>query len=179
MPSYAVLLKGVNVGGKKKVSMTDLRELLANLGFTNVKTLLQSGNAVVTTTETDQRDVVRQIERGITDRLGMDVRCLTRSGPELRAVIAANPLREIATNGSRMMALFLSAAPDPAALAANDPTTLAPDTIRVGDRVVYHWCPDGVLEAPNVSAFLEKHLALVVTGRNWNTVEKLSAALQT
>jgi uncharacterized protein (DUF1697 family) len=178
VPSYAVLLKGINVGGNKKVSMADLRDLLSALGFTNVRTLLQSGNAVVTTPATDQREIARRIEEGISARLGMNVRCLSRSEPELRAAMDAHPFRDIATNGSRMMALFLSGVPDAMALAANDPTTLAPGTIEVGDRVVYQWCPDGVLQAPNVPAFLEKHFKVVVTGRNWNTVEKLGAALQ-
>ena len=84
---------------------------------------------------------------------------------------------DVADNGSRMMALFLSAAPDPEAAAAHDPVALDPDRVRVGDRVIYQWCPDGVLKAPDVSAFVMKHWKVTVTGRNWNTVTKLADML--
>ena len=178
MAKYAVLLKGINVGGKKKVSMAELKVLLSDLGFTDVGTLLQSGNAVVGTAEKDQRKVAARIEKGIDDTFGMKVSVLIRTGADLRAVIDAHTLAEVAINGSRMMALFLSDAPDPKLLAANDPTQLDPDRVRVGDRVIYQWCPDGVLEAPNVVGFVEKNLKVIVTGRNWNTVEKLSAMLE-
>ncbi|MFC5996762.1 hypothetical protein ACFQE5_21375 [Pseudonocardia hispaniensis] len=64
-----------------------------------------------------------------------------------------------------------------AAAAEHDPTALDPQRIRLGDRVIYQWCPDGILQAPDVSAFVMKHWNLVVTGRNWNTVTKLAALL--
>jgi uncharacterized protein (DUF1697 family) len=92
-------------------------------------------------------------------------------------VIEGNPLGDLATNGSKLMALFLSTAPDPKLVKAHDPRSLAPDEIRLGDRVIYQWCPDGVLAAPPAGAFAEKHLGVTVTGRNWNTVTKLGALL--
>ena len=107
----------------------------------------------------------------------MKVSVLIRTGADLRAVIDAHPLAEVATNGSRMMALFLSDAPDPKLLAANDPTQLDPDRVRVGDRVIYQWCPEGILAAPNVHGYVEKNLRVAVTARNWNTVTKLGALL--
>jgi uncharacterized protein (DUF1697 family) len=172
-----VLLKGINVGGNKKIGMTELRTLLADLGFADVRTLLQSGNAVVTADDTDPELVAATIERGIADAFGMAVGCLVRTGAELRAVIDAHPLADVADNGSRMMALFLSGVPDPALLAEHDPLALDPDRTGMGDRVIYQWCPDGILQAPEVGTFVERRLKVIVTGRNWNTVEKLAAAL--
>jgi uncharacterized protein (DUF1697 family) len=177
MARFAILLRGINVGGKKKVSMAELRELLKKQGYADVSTLLQSGNVVLTSDETDPAAVAGQIERAIADEFSMTVRCLVRTGPEMRVVIEGNPLTARATNGSRMMALFLSEQPAAELLAANDPVTLAPLDVAVGERVVYQWCPDGVLEAPPVVGFLEKKLKVTVTGRNWNTVTKLSALL--
>jgi uncharacterized protein (DUF1697 family) len=87
-------------------------------------------------------------------------------------VIDGNPLQEMASDGSRMLVLFLSKTPDSTLLAAHDPTELGRDHIRIGERVVYQWCPDGILAAPNVSAFLEKHLDVIVTARNWNTITR-------
>ncbi|MFB9449433.1 DUF1697 domain-containing protein [Dactylosporangium vinaceum] len=178
MAGYAVLLKGINVGGNKKVAMADLRKLLTSLGFTDVATLLQSGNAVFTCADDAAPDqVAARIEQAIQDELGMTVRCLVRTGPELRAVIDGHPLAEVATNGSRMMAHFLSDVPAPALLAEFDPATLDPERIVLGDRVIYQWCPDGVSDAPMVGPQVEKRLKVTVTARNWNTVTKLAAML--
>ncbi len=72
-----------------------------------------------------------------------------------------------------MFAHVLSAAPDPALLAEHDPVALDPQWARLGDRVIYQWCPDGLLQAPPVAAYAEKHLGVTVTARNWNTTTKL------
>lgn len=177
MPGYAVLLKGINVGGRKKLAMAELRQLLTDLGYTGVVTLLNSGNAVVTTPEGDPEAVRGRVERAIGDRFGAPIPCLVRDADQLRAVIAHHPLREIATDGSRMLAVFVSTDLDPAVRAEHDPEALAPDTIVVGQRVIYQWCPDGVLAAPNLVAHLERRFGVVATARNWNTVGRIAAAL--
>jgi uncharacterized protein (DUF1697 family) len=173
---YAVLFKGINVGGKKKIPMADLRDLLGQMGFTEVSTYLQSGNAVVASPDSAQK-VATRIEKALHETFGMNVRCLVRTGPELQAVIDAHPLAEVAQNGSWMFALFLSADPDPTLVKAHDVRELAPGNVAVGDQVIYQWCPQGPLESPNVAAFAEKHWKLTVTGRNWNTVSKLADLL--
>jgi uncharacterized protein (DUF1697 family) len=179
MPRYAALLRGINVGKAKAVAMADLRELLAGLGYEDVQTLLRSGNAVFSAPRAKPEKLERAIETAIDKQLGMDVSCLVRTDAELSAAIAADPFGERATNGSRYLALFLSKAPDPKLLAAHDPTELAPDEIRLGERVIYQWCPDGLLEAPSLGPFVEKHLKVRATGRNWNTVMKLAELLGT
>jgi uncharacterized protein (DUF1697 family) len=177
MPKYAVFVRGINVGGKAKVPMAELRTLLSKLGFADVRTLLQSGNVVLSTPGA-AGTVARQIERGIKDTFQLEVSCLVWSRDQLRAVIDGNPLSDVATDGSKLMAFFLSDRPDPRRLAEHDPRLLAPDHIRVGDQVVYQWCPDGFLEAPAVGPFLEKRLGLRATARNWNTVTKLAAMFE-
>jgi uncharacterized protein (DUF1697 family) len=173
------LLRGINVGRAKRLAMEDLRALLCGLGHTEVRTLLRSGNAVFTCPAAPPEELAAAIEEAISGTLGMTVRCVIRSGAELRAVIDANPLREMATSGSKLMAHFLSAAPAPDRVAANDPQDLAPGHIYLGDRVIYQWCPDGIMAAPNVVEFADKKLKVTATGRNWNTVTKLSAMLDT
>ena len=179
MPRYVALLRGINVGRNKRVAMADLRRLLDGLGYTEVRTLLQSGNAVFTTAASKPEKLARQIEQTIEGDLGLDVKCLVRTGADLRAVIDGNPLGDMATDGAKLLALFLSETPDATLLAAHDPTQLAPKEIQLGDRVIYQWCPDGVLAAPPAGSFAEKHLNVTVTGRNWNTVTKLAALLTT
>jgi uncharacterized protein (DUF1697 family) len=177
MPRYVVLLRGINVGRAKALDMADLRALLSGLGHTQVRTYLRSGNAVFTGQE-GQRDVIAAaIEEAITGTLGINVRCVIRSGAEMRAVVDGNPLREVATDGSKLVAHFLSEAPAPDLLAAHNPQDLAPGRICLGDRVIYQWCPDGIMAAPNVVEFADKKLKITATGRNWNTVTKLSAML--
>lgn len=174
MPRFVVLLRGINVGRAKRVAMGDLRELLGDLGYLGVRTHLRSGNAVVTGDDADPAEHAARVEAAIVERLGLDVRCVVLTGEHLRAIVDGHPFADVATNGSRMMAHVLATAPDPALLAAHDPVALDPERARLGDRVIYQWCPDGVLAAPPVGTYAEKHLHVVVTARNWNTITKLA-----
>lgn len=177
MTRYVALLRGINVGRAKQIPMADLRTLLTDLGFTGVATLLRSGNAVFTGSG-DPAEVASRIEAAVEDKFGMTVGCVVRDGTELATVIAANPFPDAAAEGSRYLAHFLSAAPEQASLRANDPVQLDPDRIRIGDRVIYQWCPDGIMAAPDVGTFAVRNLGVVATGRNWNTVTKLAAMLE-
>jgi len=174
MTGYVALLRGINVGGNKKIVMAELRELLTRLGYADVRTHLNSGNAVFSCPRSDPDQLAARIERAISADLGVNVRCLIRDEPELRAVIAANPWPEHADEGSKLMAIFLSATPSPALLQAHDPCALEPSTIALGHRAIYQWCPDGILQAPRAGGFAEKYLGVTVTARNWNTVTKLA-----
>ena len=173
MSRYVVLLRGINVGRAKRVAMADLRELLGDLGHTAVKTVLNSGNAVLSGDDVTPA----RIEAAIAERLGLDVRCVVLTDAELRTIVDARPFAGVATNGSRMMAHVLAAPPDPALLTAHDPVALDPEHTRLGERVIYQWCPDGVLAAPPVGGYAEKHLGVAVTTRNWNTITKLATLL--
>jgi uncharacterized protein (DUF1697 family) len=177
MPRYVVLLRGINVGKAKRVAMADLRALLGDLGYTDVKTMLNSGNAVLTGDGAAPAEHAARIEAAIAERLGLDVRTMVLGAGELRTIVDGHPFADIATNGSRMMANVLSAQPDPALFAQHDPTALDPENSRLGERVIYQWCPDGVLAAPPVAGAAEKDLGVDVTARNWNTITKLADLL--
>jgi uncharacterized protein (DUF1697 family) len=170
---YVVLLRGINVGRAKRIAMADLRAMLTGLGYTDVRTVLNSGNAVVTGADGDPDDHAARVHAAITDRFAMDVRCLVLTGKRLRAIVDGHPFADVADNGSRMFAHVTSAAPDPALLAGYNPVALDPQWARLGDRVIYQWCPDGLLQAPQLGAYAEKHLGVTVTARNWNTMTKL------
>lgn len=174
---YAVFLRGINVGRAKQVPMADLRATLERLGYEDVQTLLRSGNAVFTAARRTPMALAQEIERALKTELGLESTCLVRTAAELGKVVAGDPFGATASNGSRYLALFLSAQPSAAALRAHDPRTLAPEEIRLGDRVLYQWCPNGFMDAPSLGPFVEKHLGVRATGRNWNTVTKLATLL--
>jgi uncharacterized protein (DUF1697 family) len=173
MARYVVLLRGINVGRAKQVAMADLKVLLEGLGYRDVRTHLRSGNAVVTGADTDPLAQEKRVEKAIDEEFGMDVRCVVLAADELRAIVDGHPFPEKATNGSRMMAHVLGGRPDQELVAEHDAIGLDPDNARLGERVIYQWCPDGALKAPPVGTFAEKKWKVTVTARNWNTMTKL------
>lgn len=177
MARCVALVRGINVGGNKKLVMAEFREVLAGLGLTAVRTHLNSGNAVFTADATPAALEAR-IAAAVERELSLRVSCLVRTAVEVRAVLDGNPLLQPDRNGSRMFAVFLSAEPDASLRAAHDPAVLDPGHVAVGDRVVYQWCPDGLSAAPDLGTFLARRWKVTVTARNWNTVTKLAALLE-
>jgi uncharacterized protein (DUF1697 family) len=173
MPHVA-LLRGINVGKAKRVAMADLRALVAGLGYREVRTLLNSGNVVFTVPRGVRGDPAARIERGLASQLGVAARVTVLTYAELEAVVDANPLLGMATDPSRLLAAVLA---DPADRARALPLThedWAPEAVALGPRVVYMWCPRGVLES-RVAASVGRLLADAVTTRNWATISKLHA----
>jgi uncharacterized protein (DUF1697 family) len=170
---YAVLLRGINLGRAKRVAMADLRAMLEDLGYTAVRTHLNSGNVVLTGEDADPAEHAARIEATIQERLGMDVRCAVLAGDELRAIVDGHPFAGVADNGSRMMAFVYVRPVNPKLVAGHPPVPEDPELARVGDRAVYQWCPDGLMAAPDVSPYVKEHLRTDVTARNWNTLTKL------
>jgi uncharacterized protein (DUF1697 family) len=173
MPRYVVLLRGINVGRAKQVAMADLKVLLEGLGYSDVRTHLRSGNAVLTGAAADPVEQEKRVEAAIDKELGMNVRCVVLAEDDLRAIVAGHPFADKATNGSRMMAHVLGARPDDKLVAERDAVALDPENARLGERVIYQWCPDGLLKAPPVGGFAEKNWKVTVTARNWNTMTRL------
>jgi uncharacterized protein (DUF1697 family) len=170
MSRYVALLRGVNVGRAKRIGMADLRELLAGLGYTDVATLLQSGNAVLTASG-PTGSIEKAIERAIADRYGFDVRVLVRTHEQLASAVVANPLPVPA--GSRFLVSFLDHDPAPARVRALDPAEFEPERFAVGSKVLYIWCAHGIADSKLLPALAEQNLGVVATARNWNTVTKL------
>jgi uncharacterized protein (DUF1697 family) len=172
VPRYVALLRGINLGRAKRVAMADLRELLGAAGYTDIRTHLNSGNVLFTGDDADPAEHAQRIEAAITERLGLTVRCIVLTGDDLRAIMDGNPLADASTNGSRMMVHVLEPRPDRALLAEHDPVALDPENARLGERVIYQWCPDGVIAAPPVG-FPEERFGVTATARNWNTMTRL------
>jgi len=170
---YAVLLRGVNVGGRNKIAMTDLRRILADLGYGDVQTHLQSGNGVFSSSRSADR-LAAETAAAIAAGTGLRCAVMIRSGAELAEIVAGHPLGREPDNPSRYFVAFLSGAPDRAAIARLSGQDFGSDRAWVRGRHAYTWCPDGLTATRLNYAFLEKQLGVVATARNWNTVRKLA-----
>ncbi|MFJ2739870.1 DUF1697 domain-containing protein [Streptomyces sp. NPDC087440] len=173
---YAALLRGINVGGGKKLPMAELRELLAELGHTDVSTLLASGNAAFTTDSAASEDALaRDLEKAIEKRFGFTVACLVRDHAYLSAVADACPFPAAELEGRQLHANFASAPLDAERYAGLDPAAYLPEEFRLGDRVLYLYAPNGLGRSKLAEALAKPALnkGLTVTSRNWNTVVKL------
>ncbi|MEU8466202.1 DUF1697 domain-containing protein [Streptomyces sp. NPDC029003] len=172
---YAALLRGINVGGNKKVPMAELRTLMEGLGFGDVRTHLQSGNAVFRSDEGDPDVLARALEAAIETHFGFRVPCLVVDGDHLRAVAEACPFPAAELEGRQLHATFFSAQPGPERFAALDAAAFLPEEYRLGDRVLYLYAPDGLGRSKLAEALARPAVVkgLDVTTRNWNTVVKL------
>ncbi|HZS94283.1 MAG TPA: DUF1697 domain-containing protein [Chloroflexota bacterium] len=173
---YVALVRGINVRGKK-LAMADLRAMLGDLGHEDVATYVQSGNAVFSSEREDPAELAAEIEEGIAAKLGLDVRVMVRTAPEIAAVIAGNPFPDADANPRRVHVVFLEREPDPERLAQIDPCQYEPDEFRIGDRTVYLRFPDGYHTAKLTNDFWERRLGMAGTARNWNTVMKINQML--
>jgi len=172
MPALVALLRGINLAKRRRVAMSDLRALLEEAGYADVRTHLQSGNVVLRTRQQPQT-AARRIEQAIEAALGLDVDVLVRTAAEVAEVVAADPFAGVADNGSRYFVLFLDEPPPQAALDALAAEDFAPDAFAAGSREVYVWCPEGLQDSRLMKA-LGKELRLQGTVRNWNTVTRLA-----
>jgi uncharacterized protein (DUF1697 family) len=171
---YVALLRGINVGGHKRVAMADLRATLESLGHDEVSTLLQSGNALFTSPAKSPDQVARDIERAIDARHGMAVKVLVRTGPELAQIVDANPLPDAASEPSKLHVAFLSADPDAGRIDSLDAARSQREVIRPGKRALYIWYRDGAGRSKLTNDLMERRLGVTATSRNWNTVTKLA-----
>ncbi|WP_329124507.1 DUF1697 domain-containing protein [Streptomyces sp. NBC_01465] len=173
--TYAALLRGINVGGKKKVPMAELKKVLSGLGHGGVATYLNSGNAVFTSDSDDQDALADDLERAIASHFGFDVPCLVRGGPYLRAVAEDCPFPAAELEAKQLHVTYFSGPVTEERFAGIDQQAFLPEEFRLGDQALYLYAPDGlgrsklgeVLGRPSVNK------GITGTSRNWNTVLKL------
>ena len=173
--SGIALLRGINVGRAKRIAMADLRTLFEELGFTDVRTVLNSGNVVFGgSSKRTQATAAAAIEQELVQRLGVASRVTVLSAEELALVIAGNPLVEQSTDHARLVTFTLSGPGQRKLLEPLAQQDWAPGALAIGERAAYIWCPTGVLDSAAASA-VAKLLGDATTSRNWNTLLKLDA----
>jgi uncharacterized protein (DUF1697 family) len=165
------MLRSINVGGRNRVAMPDLRALVTGLGFGDVATYVQSGNVVFTGAGTPGA-AARAVEERIAADLGLEIPVIARTADQLLDLVDSNPLADADEDPTRLHVTFLSAPPDQrkvAALAALEGRFGADRFEVVGQDVVLH-CPGGYGETKLNNAYFERRLGVTATTRNWRTV---------
>jgi uncharacterized protein (DUF1697 family) len=175
--TYIALLRAVNLAGRNKVGMGDLRELVTGLGFADPKTLLQSGNVVFSGRARSGAALESALEKAASSQLGVTTDVFVRTAEEWKKIIAANPFtREANAEPGYVLMMSLKEAPDRKAVSALTGAIPGREVLRVKGRHAYVVYPDGVGRSKLTMALIEKKLGTRGTARNWNTVLKLAAA---
>jgi uncharacterized protein (DUF1697 family) len=171
--TFAALLRGVNLAGRNRVSMPELRSALEALGLEDVATYIQSGN-VVFRSAGGAKTLAAAIEAQVAEAFGIEVVVLLRTPAELAKVADGNPfLRE--ADPARLHVLFLSGKPSAKAVAQLDPERSPPDKFKLEGREIYLHTPNGFGRSKLTVDYFERRLGVAGTARNWKTVTKLVA----
>jgi uncharacterized protein (DUF1697 family) len=176
MTRYALLLRGVNVGTKNSLSMTELRKMLEKVGCTEVKTYVQSGNAVFAT-KLGEAALTKGIEHALEASMGRPIATTLRTKKQMEAIIDGNPFAEVATKPSFLCVTFLSHAPTESEIAPLHAQDWKPELFQIAGKEIYTWHPNGQGRSPLAAALGKLPLRGAVTTRNWNTVLKLTEML--
>jgi uncharacterized protein (DUF1697 family) len=169
---HVVLLRGINLGSRNRVSMPKLRAVLEEAGFDDVRTYLQSGNVVLSSPKKAD-DVRRACERLISKELGLDVDVVVRSRAQLAAVVKRNPLGKVAKNPKRYQVSFLAGKPPAGLKKKLDAAAAEKERFVVAGREVYAWHPEGAARSKLWTLLAGRQLGVTATSRNWTTVTKL------
>lgn len=176
MTRYVALFRGINVGKAKRIAMADLRQLLGKLGYSDVATLLNSGNAVFSSDADDAAQLATTIRAAVAKRLGVDAMVTVKSARDIAGVVSGNALDKVATDPSRLLVALTQ---DPKALSALRSLAkqdLGNERLHVGRHAAYLWCADGILESETLEP-LFRALRNEATTRNWGTLLKIHALM--
>lgn len=167
---WIALLRGINVGGRNKLPMAELREALAEMGLSDVQTYIQSGNIMFSGAPDDREAVAQQVSEVIAGRFGLSVPVVLRTRDALIAALQAYPFPD-APKARHVM--FLSGTPSAAAAEALEPDRFLPDRFALHGAEVHLFYPNGMGRSKMTTGYFERRLDVVPTTRNWRTIHKL------
>lgn len=169
MPAFASLLRGINVGGNRKIPMAALKALYEESGFTHVKTYIQSGNVVFQTSQDNPEELRKLIESKIEDRFGFDVTVFIRTSEELQRVLQGNPFETV----DDVYVTFLAEEPSPEKWANLKELDLGTERSELRNKEIFLQFPDGYGTAKMSNPFVESKLKVRATTRNWRTINEI------
>jgi uncharacterized protein (DUF1697 family) len=171
---YVILLRGINVNPSTRVSMGDLRDILAGLGYAGVRTILQSGNVILDSAGRPDADT---LESAIGLGTGVHSRVIVLSLSEFRALVETNPLRDVGDDLSKLVITFVGDDIVPAEVERPTDAALAPERLVITARAVYQWCPAGILHSQLRPAWW-RQFGPVATTRNVRTANRILEAAE-
>ena len=173
--TYAVLLRGINVGGKNKVPMPALRTLLEDAGYEGVATYIQSGNVVLRSSLAENA-LTRAVEEQIAEKFSLAIRVVVRTHSELEQIAGGNPFLAGGGEATGLHVVFLDGAPKAAAIATLDPDRSPGDEFSVAGREIFLRYPNGSGRSKLTLDYLERRLGVTGTARNWKTAAQAGRA---
>ena len=176
MPRYVALFKGINVGKAKRIAMEDLRVLLTKLGYTEVQTLLNSGNALFTAGAESTLKLAEHIRQAVLRKTGVDALVIVKSAKDMAAIVAGNELGKVVTDPSRLLVAVITENKALKSVEALAREAWGDEQIHVGKHAAYLWCANGILESEALEALL-RGLKGTGTTRNWSTLSKIHALM--
>ena len=177
MPNFVALLRGINVGTAKRVSMAELRKTLEGLGYEDVATLLNSGNVVFKADRASPAKLAAAIRSAIEKRFGIAVPVIVKSASEFSRVVEGDPFIGKDVNHSLVLVAFAQDAKGLSSLKEIAPLATSPDTFVMKESAAYLHVPRGSMKSKAAVALLGKP-GRTATTRNWATTLKLKALLE-
>jgi uncharacterized protein (DUF1697 family) len=169
------LLRGVNLGGHRKVAMADLRALCESMGLREPQTYVQSGNVLFKTAERNLSKLAAQLEDAIERRFGFRSEVILRTAAEMREVVVRNPFAgRSGIEPNKLLVTFLAAAPSSEARAKVLALSTESEELHLHDREFFVYYANGLARPKVAWTAVAAVLKVAGTGRNWNTVVKLA-----
>lgn len=171
--TYVALLRGINVGGKGTLPMKELVAILESLGCRNVRTYIQSGNAVFQHTATDSEKLAGKLTKAIEKARGFAPQVVMLEAKELAKVVKVNPFPEAEAEPKSLHVWFLAAKPAKADIEALTILKAKTERFELRGSLFYLHAPDGIGRS-KLATKIERHLGVSSTARNWRTVSALA-----
>ena len=166
---HIVLLRGINLGSRNRIAMPALRDALEAAGFADVRTYVQSGNVVLSSS----RKPDAAVRRTIAQDFGLDIAVVTRTRAQLAKVVERNPLARVAKDPKRYQVSFLDAKPSREVVRRIEAAAAPKERVVVDGREIYAWHPDTIARSKLWALLAGQSLGVTATARNWTTVQKL------
>ena len=173
------MLRGINVSGQKKVPMVQLKKLYEDLGFTSVRTYIQSGNVLFEAGEIEHRLLPEMINTKIQEVFGFDVQIIIRTRAEMEQAIWKNPyVSEQDADPGKLYVTFLAEEPTAENLEKIKAYNFDPEKFSIIGKEAYLYVPLGYGNAKLSNTFFENKLKVQATTRNWKSVNTLADLLK-
>lgn len=173
MQKYISLLRGINVSGQKKIKMADLKIHFESIGFSNIKTYIQSGNIIFCSNINNTSKIKESIEKKILDVYNFSVPVMVLTKSKIEKTIIDNPFNTNKIDLSKLAITFLDAIPKNKSIENIEKFQDKNEEFIISDNVIYFYCPIGFGKTKLTNNFFEKKLKVTATSRNWKTTNKL------